>query len=83
MVKREDVADAAIKLGIKSDDVLLVHSSLKSFGFVEGGADAVIDGLLDALNPSGTLVMPALVQKNFSDAYKRRGINSLRRLTLD
>jgi aminoglycoside N3'-acetyltransferase len=70
MVKRKDVSDAAVKLGIKSDDVLLVHSSLKSFGVVEGGADTVIDGLLDALKPNGTLVMPALVQKNFSDAYK-------------
>jgi aminoglycoside N3'-acetyltransferase len=36
-----------------------------------GGADAVIDGLLDALSPDGTLVFPTLVQKDFSTAYER------------
>jgi len=39
---------------------VLVHSSLSSLGCVEGGADAVIDALLDVLGPGGTLVVPTL-----------------------
>ena len=32
-------------LGVKAGDVLLVHSSLKSMGHVEGGAETVIAAL--------------------------------------
>ena len=37
---------------------LVVHSSLSSLGHVEGGADAVIDALLDVIGETGTLAMP-------------------------
>ena len=36
----------------------MVHSSLKSFGSVEGGAQAVIHALIEVLTPQGTLLMP-------------------------
>ena len=37
----------AIKeLGIKSDDTIIIHSSLKSFGYVDGGAEAVIGAFI-------------------------------------
>lgn len=70
MVTRKDVTDAMRRVGIVEGDVLLFHSSLKSFGTVEGGADAVIDGMLDALGPTGTLVAPTLVQRDFGNAYR-------------
>lgn len=70
-VTRKDVSDALVALGIENGDVLLVHSSLKSMGTVVGGADTVIDGMLDVLLPDGTLVVPTLVQKDFSTAYDR------------
>ncbi|HEX5325017.1 MAG TPA: AAC(3) family N-acetyltransferase [Capsulimonadaceae bacterium] len=47
-------------LGVAEGGILLVHSSLKSLGFVEGGPETVIEGLRDALGPGGTLLMPAL-----------------------
>ncbi|MFC1713517.1 AAC(3) family N-acetyltransferase [Candidatus Poribacteria bacterium] len=47
------------KIGIKEGDILLVHSSLKSIGYVKGGADTVIDAFMDVLGPNGTLVMPS------------------------
>jgi aminoglycoside 3-N-acetyltransferase len=49
-----------LALGVRPGGVLLVHSSLKSLGPVEGGAGTVIDGLLAALGEEGTLLMPAL-----------------------
>ena len=47
------------KLGLKATDTVLIHSSLSKFGYVEGGADAVIDALLSVLN-EGTLAVPTL-----------------------
>jgi aminoglycoside N3'-acetyltransferase len=40
----------------RGDDVL-VHSSLKSLGSILGGADAVLDLLLELVGDSGTLIM--------------------------
>jgi aminoglycoside 3-N-acetyltransferase len=47
------------EIGLQAGDTVLVHSSYKSLGGVEGGPQAVIDALLDVLGPEGTLVMPA------------------------
>ena len=46
--------------GVRPGGVLLVHSALSSLGHVPGGADTVIDALLEALGPSGTLLLPTL-----------------------
>ncbi len=60
MITQQQITDGFHRLGVQSGEILLVHSSLKSFGQVAGGADAVIDGLLDALGPEGTLLAPTL-----------------------
>ena len=57
-VSRGDIARALRAVGVRQGDTAFAHSSLSAFGYVEGGADAVIDALLDALGPSGTLVLP-------------------------
>jgi aminoglycoside 3-N-acetyltransferase len=46
-------------LGVSQGDVLVVHSSLTSLGWVAGGAAAVVDALLDAVGTDGTITMPA------------------------
>jgi aminoglycoside 3-N-acetyltransferase len=45
-------------LGLRSGQVLLLHSSLSSLGWVCGGPVAVVEALLAALGPGGTLVVP-------------------------
>jgi aminoglycoside 3-N-acetyltransferase len=46
-VTKEDIKKGLIKLGLKKGDIIGVHSSLSQFGYVIGGADAVIDALLE------------------------------------
>jgi aminoglycoside N3'-acetyltransferase len=46
-------------LGVRPGGVLVVHMSFRAVRPVEGGPAGVIDALLEALGPNGTLVMPS------------------------
>ena len=48
-----------LNLGVKPGDILLVHSSLSSIGWVCGAAQAVVIALLKVISENGTLIMPA------------------------
>ncbi len=67
--------EALLKLGLNKDDTVLVHSSLSSLGYVEGGADTVIDTLLDVLS-NGTLLMPALSYSTVTEENPVFSINN-------
>lgn len=55
---RSSLATDLTRLGVAPGETLLVHSSLSSLGWVCGGAPTVVEALLDALGPQGTLVAP-------------------------
>jgi aminoglycoside 3-N-acetyltransferase len=55
---RPEISQALCSLGLGVGDVVFVHSSLRSMGYVDGGADTVVDAILDVLGPIGTLVVP-------------------------
>ena len=57
-ITRERIARDLGLLGIQPGQTVLVHSSLASLGNVLGGADEVIEGLIEAVGPAGTLVLP-------------------------
>ena len=59
-VTREDVAFGAYLAGIREGDIVLMHSALSSVGNVEGGADAIIDGLMDVIGENGALAVSTL-----------------------
>jgi aminoglycoside 3-N-acetyltransferase len=65
------VVEALRELGVEVGDVLLVHSSLSSLGFVNGGAEAVVRALLEVLGPTGTLVVPTHSSDNSDPAEWR------------
>jgi aminoglycoside 3-N-acetyltransferase len=58
LVTRDGLRAQLRALGVRPGEILLVHSSLSSLGWVSGGAVAVVQALLDALGPDGTLVVP-------------------------
>lgn len=57
-VTREQIVSDLRRLGISAGDVVFVHSSLRSLGFVEGGAGAALDAMWEAIQPGGTLIIP-------------------------
>lgn len=58
-------------LGLSEGDRVLVHSSMTALGKVEGGADAVIDALLEAVGPKGLVVVPTFACKSPFDPTER------------
>lgn len=57
---KEDLKHGLIDLGVQPGMVLMVHSSLSALGHVEGGAESVIEALIEVVGPSGTVMMPAM-----------------------
>ena len=44
------------KLNVKKNDNLIIHASLKKFGFILNGADDIIDPILNIIGKNGTLL---------------------------
>ena len=59
-VGAKEIVAGLRRLGLPTGSRVLVHSSLSSFGHVEGGADTVIYALLEAVGSSGTVLVPTL-----------------------
>lgn len=60
MVTRQELKRALTELGVEKEMILEVHSSLSSFGQLEGGAMTVIDTLKELVTDEGSIFMPAL-----------------------
>ena len=65
----QSIAEDLLASGLRRGGAVLVHASLRSMGHVPGGAKTVIRGLLDALGPDGTLLMPALSYRYVNAAH--------------
>jgi aminoglycoside 3-N-acetyltransferase len=64
----ESLAADLRSLGLDRGDVVLVHSSLRSIGFVAGGAQAVVQALVNVVGDEGTLVVPTHTSDNTDPA---------------
>lgn len=58
IVTREDLLAGLRAIGIQPGHLLQVHSSLSALGHVAGGAETVVDALLEAVAPGGTVMVP-------------------------
>lgn len=54
-VTRGELACQLVDLGVRPDDVVMVHASLSSLGWVVGGAQTVVEAVLDATGPRRTV----------------------------
>lgn len=68
MLDRQSLEKAFSAMGIRPGMHLMVHSSLSRFGYVVGGADAVLDALMALLTPEGTLMLPSFNHNACYDA---------------
>lgn len=64
MATRASLADDFRRLGVSQCETILLHSSLRSLGWVCGGATTVVLALMDVLGPEGTLIVPAQTPDN-------------------
>ena len=58
MLSLRDIRETFGSIGIGSGDHVLVHSSLRRIGRIDGGADALLDALLQTVGPDGTVAVP-------------------------
>lgn len=58
-VSREALTGQLREMGVREGGVLLVHTSFRAVRPVDGGPQGLVDALLDAVGPGGTLVMPS------------------------
>lgn len=72
MCTRDSIAAELREIGVRPGETLLVHSSLSSLGWVCGGPEAVVQGLLDVLGDDGTLVVPTHSPDNSDPAQWSR-----------
>ena len=64
---RGALQDCFCRILPKGSDVL-VHSSLRAIGWVENGADAVIDALISCVGSDGNILMPAFSTAVFTSS---------------
>ncbi|MFC4411754.1 aminoglycoside N(3)-acetyltransferase [Chungangia koreensis] len=66
---KETIKNDLTELNIRPGDSLIVHSSMKSIGWLAGGAQAVIEALMETITKEGTIVMPAQSAENSDPMY--------------
>lgn len=60
-VTKANLIEDIKRAGIEAGDILNLKISLKSIGWVEGGAESVVSAFLDVVGPEGTIVTDSFV----------------------
>lgn len=68
MYTKEDLKHHLKQMGFTGKEAVMIHSSMKSIGEVEGGADTVIDALMEYF-VEGLLMVPTHTWKQMSEEY--------------
>lgn len=64
LVLKSDVVAAFKTVGVMPGQAVMAHVSLSSLGFVCGGAQTVIEALMECVGDEGTVMMPSQSWKN-------------------
>ena len=57
LITQKEILEELKELGVGAGMILEVHASLSAFGYVCGGAQTVVNALIEAVGYSGTLLM--------------------------
>ncbi|MCR5054346.1 MAG: AAC(3) family N-acetyltransferase [Lachnospiraceae bacterium] len=63
-VIKSDIINALRGVGLNTGDSVMVHTSLGQIGYVCGGAQTVIEALIEVVGQDGTIMMPTQSWKN-------------------
>ncbi|MFH1614523.1 MAG: AAC(3) family N-acetyltransferase [Planctomycetota bacterium] len=78
-VSKNDIINGLRRIGLAKGDHVIVHSALSSFGRVRGGAEALIEALLEAVGAEGTVLVPTFgcSDKVFDPARSETGLGMI------
>ena len=68
IVLKQDILDVLSAAGMCLGQTVMVHCSLSALGYVCGGAQPVIEALLQTVGETGTIMMPTQSWKNLDPA---------------
>lgn len=66
MYTKEDLLEDLKQMGLKGDETILIHSSMKSLGEIDGGADTVLDAWIEFFK-EGLLLLPTHTWKTINE----------------
>jgi aminoglycoside 3-N-acetyltransferase len=69
MYTKQRLIDDFRQIPLTTSRVIIVHSSYKSLGGVAGGAQTVIDALLEWVGPEGTVLFPTFNFQSWSETH--------------
>lgn len=78
-MKKAELIIELNKLGLREGMEIEAHSSLSSFGYVEGGAETVIEALMACVTKRGSIFMPSLCfgpELELTEEDKKMGITT-------
>lgn len=69
MLDHQQLLDGFRQTSVKPGDTIIVHTSYKSLGGVEGGADTVIDVMRELVGERGTVLFPAFNFQSWTETH--------------
>lgn len=63
-ITKTEILSALTSVGVEKGNTVIVHASLKKIGYVCGGAQSVIEALIETVSEEGTIMMPTQSWKN-------------------
>ena len=70
---RRSLREHVEAMGVRVGDAVMVHAGLRSVGLMLNGPDALIDAVLDAVGPAGTLLCYVNWDQQYEDALDSAG----------
>lgn len=58
VILKEEIVQKLREVGLDKGDAVMAHTSLKRMGYVCGGAQTVIEALMEVVGKDGTIMMP-------------------------